>query len=885
MCPQVEVGLDNFIVNYGRVFYDNHTDARWVAIALLNGDGVERFINKLGIYTNIQRTIAPPGGYYNNTWDHIGRSLTSYRTINNLALGADVEVSSYVGSLVPEKVVDGVRTFSENNIWGSAEERNPFIIIDLGEVFSVNKVVVYQGIYNSTEYLIRNYDLSFSEDGVNYEVVSSISDNGSMDITHNIHPSLNTRYIKVYVNSYSSTSMYFEDDKNAAAYYFRGVAIREIEVFEDTGDFSIISSEEYPIIATNLYDHFYLSSIKYIEFRVHSSRSTTSSYIPIGYDKDLYDMVTEGDRVILSEGDYEEEVTISSKNYDINLGGYILKVTPLLSETYSANTILLLKKQSYVAESVDDLGYSTNWSTSRDALCYSDSPLNDIRKVTFNEFGSTEGYNRWVVLKKDSATAYNNGPHYFRRLKITSADRENPVNNWWWWVSSHSSLSNSIIYTPLVSDKLLRIHYSNNTVLDDIYMYEISNFGTDSDWSWRDGLCFILHIHNIDNIDASEGCIYVGGYDFSEYKNSVVYEWSMSDLFTALKEGSNMLFLKFKDATKLIYNDIDDETVGITFTDTCIDSILLQKIGLKIKGTGEGDFDLFIDGFFIGRNLFQSRIYTKHSSNKGLYLTGSDSLTLPVSNLSLSSGFISFWMSPDYDGTSMGINGRRKVRNIVSINNVHNDFFGCFVAGNFIEIYFGNITDGGLRNYRIDPSLIGNINLFDAGDTFHFAIVFSNNGKNIDSDSSTVKVYINNNNIFSLYNAWEWNEYKHLNVGIGGAPPHQAIFHTGLPPSSIDAVIGNLKIGNFCKTDFSVEMSQGFDFNNASIFNSNELIEISKDNVTFYKAGDINLPFSFNQVPHGEEIPIYIRSNLENLSEDNLKYRLGNLIVQWELPT
>ena len=161
---------------------------------------------------------------------------------------------------------------------------------------------------------------------------------------------------------------------------------------------------------------------------------------------------------------------------------------------------------------------------------------------------------------------------------------------------------------------------------------------------------------------------------------------------------------------------------------------------------------------------------------------------------------------------------------------------------------------------------------------------FSNNGKSIDSDGSTVKIFINNYLYATVYETWEYSDSKFFNLNIGGPAPHAAISNIGVDNSVLDGVIGDLKVGNYCKTDFTEEISKGFDINNMSIHNSNQLIEISKDNVTFHKAGDIELPFSFDQVPPGEEVPIYVRSNLENIDWDLLRERTGNLIIQWEFP-
>ena len=82
--------------------------------------------------------------------------------------------------------------------------------------------------------------------------------------------------------------------------------------------------------------------------------------------------------------------------------------------------------------------------------------------------------------------------------------------------------------------------------------------------------------------------------------------------------------------------------------------------------------------------------------------------------------------------------------------------------------------------------------------------------------------------------------------------------------SAIDGVISHLKIYNYCKTDFKDAMEERYIASRNSLYDSSELIEISKDNVTYYKVGSPELPLVFEEISHLDEVTLYIRSNFYN---------------------
>lgn len=66
------------------------SSARWVRIALKCGDGVNRNLNKIGIYPDVSIPYIPSGGY-NCEWECLGSSLSNYNIEEkNLSFGASV---------------------------------------------------------------------------------------------------------------------------------------------------------------------------------------------------------------------------------------------------------------------------------------------------------------------------------------------------------------------------------------------------------------------------------------------------------------------------------------------------------------------------------------------------------------------------------------------------------------------------------------------------------------------------------------------------------------------------------------------------------------------------------------------------------------------------
>ena len=65
-------------------------------------------------------------------------------------------------------------------------------------------------------------------------------------------------------------------------------------------------------------------------------------------------------------------------------------------------------------------------------------------------------------------------------------------------------------------------------------------------------------------------------------------------------------------------------------------------------------------------------------------------------------------------------------------------------------------------------------------------------------------------------------------------------------------------------------------------FLPSKLIEISDDNVTFYKVGAAQLPFRFKEVPEDDTVPIYVRS-IVPAEITGYERRTSGLYVSWDV--
>ena len=807
--PSVHVYWNNFKVTYGTVdYFSTYSDARWLKIAMPN-NGTTYTIKRIGVYPNVS-VQTNNDGKYNTYWNYLGTSITDYSDDDNIAFGATVSGSSYIGIMRPENITDNVVGDDIDLCWGSDNAATQWITICLNEIQPIYRIVIYHG-YDSSDIhsMVNDYTVDVSSDGVVFSTIFTVVNNTDFIRTHDSSTPINAKFIKINITRYTSINRFIWMSFEEKHQYWKGATLREVKIYKYNG-FTVLSSESTPIIAIDLQQNYFISG------------------------------------------------------------------------------------HSLVGIDAEDAW--TDWDNSNSNFAYSNSNLSDPHKVSFGEWGITPNYERWVVIKRDTATGYPNAterhpimeppsphyddaiPDYLKQVIVNASSdelgtRPNPTEYPWMWKSILSKLSYDYTHTYSIP-RSLRIDYPASSGIEHVRNIEGDNLGIDIVTSWRDGCGFYWYIDDIDNIDLTYGYIYLGGYDDTETQNKINYIWNLASISGSLQSGWNSLSLSFLYADAIDYVlPADEGTLDVRR----LYSVLWSRMGIVFRGKGN-PIGMNFDGFRIARNHFG------HSSvfDYGLYLHANDMLKVGVGGIDFSGCTIEFFVRPDWDWSSRDVLNDYKCRSLFHFSNTDNDVLGAIVTTEGLELYYGNITEN-LNAFTILDSSEVVDSIIDT--IFHIAFVFSNDGSGMSDDNSTIRVYINNVLVAKSTDVWSIKDTKHFNFIFGG---QGLLFHrmvgTISDVSAVDAVISNLKIFNYCKTNFDDSLNNNEDLENVggSLIQPCELIEISSDNVTFHKIGSVGLPFVFREIEAGTSIPIYVRTNIPKKLIGKEK-RTAGVVGSWDI--
>lgn len=501
-------------------------------------------------------------------------------------------------------------------------------------------------------------------------------------------------------------------------------------------------------------------------------------------------------------------------------------------------------------------------------ITYSNSLTENPNKIEFRPWASEPGYDRWVVIKNKNAEYSGDGVRYIKRLVVSCSTDINPCDYYWWWSTEHSNLYNSYTNIDAISTKSLVIDYQGNGAIDDVYYIGGDSFGVDEDATWRDGLALYWYIENLSDLDTSFGYIYLYGLDYTNNKNKVVYKWNINNLTSYISSGWNYLFLRFRSADGIEHTENEKEPFNDVRTPKKIE---FTRVGINFRGVNNSLF-MILNGFEIERNKFKDQ----STFDTGFYMSGKDIISYPLSKFNIYKGTIEFWMRPDFDGRGIDFYGEYKYRTLFSFSNNSNDIFGAMISHKGLGVYYGNSYDDSNIFY------VGDKNSASIDTLYHVAVVYSCNGKNT-SDGSTIIIYMNGSPVARHYEKWEVTDIKNFKFFIGGQA-FMSVKEGYIDPvaSSFDSVVSEFKVYDFCKEDFSDSLVGRTEEYDIITQYTDKLIEISKDNVNFYKAGDKELPFLFKHMQPNEKVDIYVRSNLpRNVKE--YKNRVNNLVLTWDV--
>jgi hypothetical protein len=901
---------ESFTVPSEKYTYLEDPEARWLRINLTCGDGVTRCIDKLGVYPDITTPYTRAGGY-NCNWVDLGSKLTNYYiTPINVALTATVSGSSYVtvsGSsytvtnLSPANVNDGIKSIgSFDSCWGFlSSDEDPTLELTFDTIQNIERVVIYHGPGNDKAYYNIDYAVwtSSTASGEDFEKVLDIEDNLDLITSHYFSP-VDAMRVRLKILNYAHGDDYIYNPDADVSLHLDGGFVSEFEVYT-TSKGGEMSSEDHPIICINMKDFFSVTNYELI---------SKSQFVKEGrlYYYKLWNEYGEFFSCSDSANNNPNKVSFatSAGNY---LTFYSSAIKQLMSDSieyiFSESTFLPVGSYTVTWESygalknnfiglqfignkdIIELSASilgAGWVSQNSLLHISNEGYYIIKGVIHESTPYSWGVGipvvkkradklKWIALTYDTATNYsydNNtnhyGPHTVGNIRIYSDQKFDPVSYHWWWRSVLSTLSNDSLNVK-ESKRSLRVDYPTSSGIDLVEFLQGDNFDIDNNFSEMDLLSFWLYISDITAIDTT-----FGGIAFGSFKNNTPLGYYIKD-FTNLNlvTGWNKIEIPFNNFD--FTNPTKNNSTGRLDNNLNFMYRPFESIGLIYSGVGKS-FYMCIDSFKIKRNYFEDTVHF----GKGLCLTWNEFLEIPISNLTLNKGTVEFWFKPYCDSQGLDLYGNINSRTLFTLVNNNNDIVSLGIrSASWFEVGVGNAKTNYKIIYLHDSEKILPEFYISYKVPMHVALVWSNDGMNTDN-GDTVRLYLNGVLVLASKDPWTIGDAKSVNLRLGGANTFLAYNNDAFG----SAIFENLRVYDYCKTFFDIEKQSPIE---DSAITPNSFVELSKDGINFYKVSDGQFPFIFEQVPAGEKVPIFIRTNKDS-SFKSCSKKTANLEITWVTP-
>ena len=879
----------------------DYNDARWIRTRHLSGDGVYRYLRKLGIYPDVSSVVCKGGGY-NCEWEPVGKVLSDYTPSINVAYGATTTgTNNYVLDWLPDNAVDGVSITNNefNECWGFEKVGivDPYLELDFGEPHLIDKVILHHGLdQTTTTYGNRNYTIGVSPTSSgSFTSVLSVTNNSSRKRTHQFDP-VTARRLRLTITSYDTQTINVFNIDTFEYVRFAGSFLREIEVytFVDPG---YVDSETWPVVCMNLQDQFNITSHDLINKNIIDTTTDWNNEEEFfNYSDDLFDdpqkvaFSSDGRTVTV----YQKSVdsgNLDRRFYDeymFDTGIYLTKSIYIIEwdarNPLSSTDISLRLEGSHIVDALSS-NAGTGVVHQYNTIAIPEDGFYDIKGVLYTEYeGSSASYwgvanpviyrasglRKWIAVTRDTATdyAYTNitadkGVDYLSTIRVYGNEEYKPFEYYWWWHSVHSALSNNSLVVK-AGLRSLKVVYNGATSIDTLSLLEGDDLSKDVNFDAKNFLCFWLYISSIDDLDTSFGNLKFGAINDS---SPVYYQWDISSM--NLKTGWNNVRLKFEDADYfyppmpnyyalkgLVSDELDFRNNNKEF----------KSFVFTYRGTGNA-LTMYFDYLRVDRNVFDEDV----KFGNGLFLTGFDYAEIPLSSVSMERGAIEFWMKSFYSYNGADIFDRISSRVMFTMVNNNNNILslGIKSTGWFVPL-IGHLKTN-LIAFDLGGITLINQLRFAVGDVMHIGFVWNNDGKFLDN-GDTFRFYINGVQYVSSKTTWDMGDTKTSLIKFGG-PHTQIAYNQDIWGGGI---FENIKIYNYCKTDFNFG-EEGVEKD--ITYSVNDFLQVSKDNIIFYNAGSDQLPFVFEQVPNGSSETIYVRSNK---TDKFLHSKLtASLIVEW----
>ena len=533
--------------------------------------------------------------------------------------------------------------------------------------------------------------------------------------------------------------------------------------------------------------------------------------------------------------------------YCVNLGGYFDIASVIVGPTTCA----------------DGFGYYDDVSTcsSLDSnltnpnIAFSNDVTDIPSKVLWRSFGSPPiGSDKWVIYRgtvcDEISVFINDSSSITKALYETPRFWESNVGVPYIDLNDYCNIPGGVVCVDY-EDSLGPAGEKLSTTID---------MGADNNLAVRDALGLCLYISDITQLDIEYGYFKLGrnsngSITFNDQSISVdpsnYYLWRLSDIYSSLVNGWNMIFLPFG-----IDNKVGDPNFVISLSGSGYGSYenrsRFSYFEFAFRGVeNNSQFTVKLDSLEILRTNYPEL----SNGMTGVYLVGPEYLKFNINGFDPMRGCIEFFLDPDWS-KNISCNTCKDVYSHTVFRFINSDGYlmEALMTVDGMSIF---LSDGNNLLHHIDNS---EKNL-SAGVSNHFAISWDF----LTNSTAVIEVYVNGY-LSSFYSKSSvpssFNMKKHTNIYLlfgGNAWSGNADYEI----SGVDGVLSNIKVYNYTKRLF-------FDSINGEINNtqvkSRELVELSIDGSNFFGYGR-GLPLLIRDVVPGDFISFYIRS--KNLLESS----------------
>jgi hypothetical protein len=867
------------------------SEVRWARIVIPRDTVCS--IDKIGMYPDI---TVPINLYGNNcSWTDLGIDFTNYlnKPVNVSTQFYSVIATSFIYDCFPENAFNGsskCTNFSQG--WGfSPEDILPTIEVVFEDKYSIDSISIYHGTISDQNYCNNDFTImAFTAASGVGTILSEIVGNTD-DVTHHYFNPIEVEKVSISISKYSpgNSTIIGTDGVETT---LSGGFIREIDIFSSSTENFFITSEDFPVVAIDLNYEYKVASHSF-----HSDcddtwlggvedKSIFTYYASTGSDIDSIRFSRSSAKDIIAQTDKE----FSSARNDFEIFSNVYLVEGAYSLTWSAynsigdgafgikviggdgqDLLPIIEEVGDWAPQINTIVVNKSGMYSFEFFLYKVDNSEIERIVSDIELSHTVEYVRWLCSVDESAKMFpdnNSVPHSLGFIKVLASGKFFPTEHAKWW-DSRSQLSDDSI-NVVDGTSSLCVDYVSSTDQDYVSYIEADNFISDSVWLEHDMLCFNIFINDIENIDLTYGGVGFGNVDDNSpqemsYGSVHIYGWKMDKL--NLSSGWNLVKLKFSEHNDVYPFDKNLYADGRQLFSTNLRDAYLISFILYFRGTGLGDLKINIDKLSIKRCTYEETV----NGNKALCISFGEFVEIPLSNLSIYKGTVSFTAKMYNDSSGKDLFNKYNSRTLFSILSSSNDIvtFGVKYA-NWFEFGVGNAWKDYLIFTIPESETVPVSTYIDYGEPFNVTVMWSNTGSGM-KNNDTFRLYVNGELYWRSKETWDIKSYNVTKIVLGGGSSVMSFSNL----SDGSAIFENIKVYNYCTecSDHNLHIEN-------DIKEPNDYLYLSIDGVNFYDRHSKEMPITYPGVGPGETVKVYLKS-VQDKEFKFVKNKSANLLVDW----